>query len=120
MPFIAYTVDLPDAVNNNPDDVPQHLAFPFERTASGKLNTVAQGSTEHVFSQAQVVARYPKGYRVDHPDFGITWPEFRTMPVDGARLASEIAAQVPGAELSADEALDFVAAIDTVTLGVGS
>ena len=98
---------------------PVHFAFPFERGSDGKVKVNLQGSPDHTFTQVQVIARYPKGLRAEHPDFGITWPEFAPTPVDAALIAREIADQVETADLTYDEYADAVdAAIRYVTLEV--
>jgi hypothetical protein len=90
----------------NADGDAVHFAYPFTRGADGKVAVVVQDSPEHVSSQVEVVVRYPKGYRLDRPDFGITWPEFKTVPLDAQLLAAEVEAQVPAANLTPQEYAD--------------
>lgn len=56
--------------------VTPHFAFPFERV-NGKAMTVEQDTVEHVMSCENVIVRCPVGFRVERPEFGIPWPEYR-------------------------------------------
>lgn len=67
-----------------------HFSFPFQRGPSGKVEVVEQGTTEHVLSCVDVIARYPTGFREDRPEFGWAWPEFRTAPISTEDLAAAL------------------------------
>jgi phage baseplate assembly protein W len=55
-----------------------HFAFPFQRGADGSVGVVEQGTPEHVMSCENVIVRCPVGFRIERPEFGIPWPEYRS------------------------------------------
>lgn len=81
----------------NSDGELVHLGFPIRRGSDGKLVTVEQGSQDHVMAQVNTVVRYPVGYRLEYPNFGIPWPAFTNAPVSADRIAAAVQSQVPDA-----------------------
>lgn len=59
-----------------------HLAYPFTRAATGKINVVEQDSDEHVMSCENVIVRCPQGFRIERPEFGWPFPEFHNIPLE--------------------------------------
>ncbi|CAB4197541.1 hypothetical protein UFOVP1313_18 [uncultured Caudovirales phage] len=53
-----------------------HFAYPFE-LANGKVSVVEQDTAEHVMACENVIVRCPVGFRVERPEFGWPFPEFR-------------------------------------------
>jgi phage baseplate assembly protein W len=100
---------------------PCHFSFPFGRGADGKLVTDVQDSDEHVMSQVQTVVRFPLGFRIDRPAFGITFPVFANAPIDASAIAAQVKRQVPDSDLSFEEYADAVdESVRHVRLTVGS
>lgn len=54
---------------------PDHLRLPL-RFVRGRAVTVAQGSGEELLQNVEVILRYPQGFRLDDPEFGIPDPAF--------------------------------------------
>jgi phage baseplate assembly protein W len=82
-----------------------HFAFPFTRGADGRVRCVEQDSDEHVMSCVNVIVRCPAGFRLDRPDFGIPWPEYRTT-FDASELDAAVSRLEPRSTLSAYELTD--------------
>ena len=61
-------------------DIP-HFAYPFTRTG-GAVNVVEQDSPEHIGACENVIVRCPLGFRLERPEFGWPFPEFRQIPLD--------------------------------------
>src|SRR4051794_40077091 len=97
-----------------------HLGFPIRRGSDGKLVTVEQGSPDHVMAQVNTVVRYPFGYRLEYPSFGIPWPAFANAPVNADTIAASVALLVPDAvDVNYSEYADSVdASIRNVELHV--
>jgi phage baseplate assembly protein W len=69
-------------------DLP-HFAFPFVRSGvRGTVVVVEQDTLEHVDACCQVIVRCPTGFRLERPEFGWAWPEFRNAPVNPSSLVS--------------------------------
>jgi phage baseplate assembly protein W len=49
-----------------------HFAFPFQR---GQV--VEQDTLDHVMGCVELICRCPVGFRIERPDFGIVWHEYR-------------------------------------------
>jgi phage baseplate assembly protein W len=68
-----------------------HFAFPFERDpATGKVRVVEQDTPEHVMACENVIVRCPRGFRLDRPEFGWRFPQFRNVPVDVTELEAAL------------------------------
>src|SRR3954452_1008648 len=87
----------------NASGEPVHFAFPFQRGTDGKVACDVQDTPDHVLSQVNVIVRYPQGYRIDNPDFGIPWPEFANAPVAVEPIRAAVQRQVPNAEITGRE-----------------
>jgi phage baseplate assembly protein W len=92
-------------------DIP-HFAFPFQRRVTyrdggldpnllggdqlppipvyGQVAVVEQDDTAHIDACCQVITRCPVGFRIERPEFGWRFPEFRTAPLDTDALVSAI------------------------------
>lgn len=90
----------------NTDGEPVHLAFPVQRGADGKLETVVQDTPEHLTAQVSMVVSYPLGYRPEKPTFGIPWPYGRQAPVDGDAIQAAVEQQVPNLAIDWAETVD--------------
>ena len=66
-----------------------HFGFPFHlhRGATsgdksshikGKIKVEEQDTEGHVMACENVIVRCPSGFRVERPEFGIPWPEYRS------------------------------------------
>lgn len=98
-----------------------HFSFPFRRGADGKVAVDVQDTPEHVMSQVQTVVRFPLGFRIEKPTFGITFPEFANAPIDPSTIAAQVARQVPASELAFQEYADAVdESIRHIRIEVGS
>lgn len=91
---------------------PVSLSFPFRRGADGKVVTDPQNTPAHHMTQVQTVVRFPVGFRLDRPTFGITFPEFRDAPLDASVIAAQVRRQVPDADIGYAE---FADAVDEAT-----
>ncbi|MDQ2740401.1 MAG: hypothetical protein M3Y35_17695 [Actinomycetota bacterium] len=83
-----------------------HFAHPFARNAQGKVKVVEQDTPEHILSCETVIATCPLRFRLDRPEFGIPWPEFRTA-VDGAEIRAAMQALEPRSTLAATAIRDL-------------
>jgi phage baseplate assembly protein W len=83
------------------------------------VNTVEQGSPEHIMACENVIVRCPLGFRDDRPDFGWPWPEFRTAPLDLSGLENALQTFEPRSTVTAREVADMAdAAIRDVEVDV--
>ena len=64
---------------------------PFGFNAKGRSEEVEQESPEGLTSRAYNVAVCAVGFREDLPEFGITSPLFRNVPLDLAVIQSQVA-----------------------------
>src|SRR5689334_10848137 len=103
-----------------PTEIP-HFAYPFNRGENGKVAVVEQDEPEHVMSCVNVIVRCPLGFRVDRPEFGWEFPQFRNT-VDGRAVVDAIRRFEPRAvELHAREIVNAAdAATREVEVEVGS
>src|SRR5687768_199653 len=87
-------------------DLP-HFAHPFGRGANGSVNVVEQDTEEHVMACVNVIARCPRGYRLDRPDFGWPFPEFRTAPLNVRDLEEALNLFEPRSTSTGEELADL-------------
>jgi phage baseplate assembly protein W len=86
-----------------------HFGFPFQRGSNGKIAVVEQDTIEHINACCQVIARCPVGHRLERPEFGWQFPEFKNAPVDPAPLVDAIRRFEPRASsVTAREFADMV------------
>jgi phage baseplate assembly protein W len=71
-----------------------HFAFPFQRGAA-----VEQDSPEHVMGCLLVIAHCPVGFRLERPDFGIPWMEYRTQIDPSSSVQDALLELEPRAEM---------------------
>jgi hypothetical protein len=88
-------------------DLP-HLAFPF-RLAGAHVAVVEQDDLEHIDACCQTILRCPTSWRVDRPEFGWDFPEFRSYPIDTAPLAQALRRLEPRATPRIDQYIDSAA-----------
>jgi hypothetical protein len=95
-----------------------HFAIPFRfKNVSGQQVAAVndQDSQDEIFDAVQLVAHYPRGFRLDLPTFGITDQTFVSPAVDLERIKSEITEWEPRASTKlASERLDALAERITV------
>lgn len=77
-------------------DLP-HFGHPFKRG-----NVVEQDTDKHVMACENVIVRCPVGFRLERPDFGIPWPEYR-QHIDPSELTSAMMRLEPRSRLTATE-----------------
>lgn len=91
-------------------DIP-HFDFPFQRDpATGKVAVVEQGQAQHVRAQEYAVIVTPLGYRHARPDFGWTWPEFQSTPLDLNPLRDALTRLVPDSNADITQWMDEITA----------
>lgn len=97
-----------------------HFAFPFERGPDGKVKVVEQDSPAHIMSCENVIAHCPQGFRLDRPEFGVPWPEYRPIQrVTPQELVAAMRQFEPRSRLTGEQVADLVAqAQGEVTLQV--
>jgi phage baseplate assembly protein W len=76
-----------------------HFAFPFRFTVSNKADVIEQDSPEEVNQCVEIILRYPRGYRVDLPEFGIRDQSFLQNGPDLNEIHSAIARWEPRASV---------------------
>ncbi|MEJ7824918.1 MAG: hypothetical protein WKF48_05790 [Solirubrobacteraceae bacterium] len=95
-----------------------HYAWPLRFAAAG-FAVVEQDTNDERKASAAVIAATPRGWRDDHPDFGVTPLVFEQGPVDVELLATEIAQSDDRLDVQASEAGELVNALRRViTVGV--
>ena len=95
-----------------------HFAYPFERGSNGKVKIVEQDDPEHVLACENVIVRCPVGFRVERPDFGIPWPDYRQV-VDPDEMAAAMRQFEPRSELTGTEVRNLLDASESnVTIEV--
>lgn len=82
-----------------------HFAYPFALVGA-HVATVEQDTEEHLMTCANHVARCPTGFRDERPDFGWSFPEFRTAPLDPEGLVVALERFGPAARFTATEVAD--------------
>jgi phage baseplate assembly protein W len=55
-----------------------HIRLPFTLLPGGGVNVFEEDSDQEVAQCVQTILVYPKGHRLDRPEFGISDPTFRT------------------------------------------
>jgi len=80
------------------DDLP-HLAWPITVTGN-TYTTVQQDTNDEVAANIAVLCCFPRGWRAEQPDFGITDPTFQQMPVDPSEIERQSAIYEPRAGLT--------------------
>jgi phage baseplate assembly protein W len=83
-----------------------HFAYPFRRGSNGKVAVVEQDSTEHIMSCETLIVACPQGFRLDRPEFGIPWPEYRNT-IDPGEITAAMREFEPRSRLNAQEVLDL-------------
>ena len=61
------------------------------RITNGRWELVEQDTEEEVAQCVRNICAFERGYRVEHPDFGINDPSFTTMPIDTNDIAQALA-----------------------------
>lgn len=80
------------------DDLP-HIAWPI-RVDGASLATVQQDTDDEAAANVAVLCCFPRGFRAEQPDFGITDPTFQQMDVDPTEIERQAALYEPRAELT--------------------
>jgi len=94
-------------------DIP-HWGFPFARGY-----VVEQDTPEHVMACENVIVACPVGFRMDRPEFGWPFPEFRTTPLSTDELTAALNQFEPrGAAIGAEYADEADAAIRHMQINV--
>jgi phage baseplate assembly protein W len=75
-----------------------HFAFPFQR---GPDNVVEQDTPEHVLGCLLTIAHCPVGFRLERPDFGIPWMEYRTQIDPSSSVEDALLELEPRADMTA-------------------
>lgn len=75
-----------------------HFRYPFTRGPDGRVQVVEQDTPEHIKSCQSVIVRCPTGFREERPEFGWSFPEFRTAPLDLSELAGALRRFEPRAQ----------------------
>lgn len=98
-----------------------HFAFPFARSRNtGSVLTVEQDSAAHVIACENVILRCPAGFRLDRPEFGVSYPEYASRP-DAEDIVAGLRRWERRSEITAEVARDMAdraAAIITIELHV--
>jgi phage baseplate assembly protein W len=81
-------MSVPDRAEN------PHFAFPFQRGS-----VLEQDTPEHVLSCLLVIAHCPIGFRLERPDFGIPWMEYRTQIDPSSSVEDALLELEPRAEM---------------------
>src|SRR5262247_2235600 len=79
------------------DDLP-HLAWPIH-VQGNTYATVQQDTNDEAAANVAVLCCFPRGWRTEQPDFGITDPTFQQMPVDPSEIERQAAIYEPRAQL---------------------
>lgn len=79
-----------------------HFSFPFRRGLNGKVAVVEQDAPDHVLSCENVIVRCPIGFRLERPEFGWDFPEFRNV-MDLRELASALERWEPRGSVTVGE-----------------
>lgn len=82
-----------------------HLDWPIRMT-SGGLAVVEQDSEREIENCVRVILQYPRGYRIEEPDFGIDPQEFRMGGADLDHIKSQIIEWEPRAQPEAEGELE--------------
>lgn len=83
-----------------------HFAYPFTITTS--VAVVEQDTTDELLACAQHLVRCPVGFRLSRPDFGWSFPEFRTIPLNTNGLVAALERFGPAGQFTASEVADTV------------
>lgn len=96
-----------------------HLALPL-RLVGNRLGAVEQDSVSEIAQCVEVVVRYPLGLRPEQPEFGLTDPAFRQVPVGTAELDQAVSRWEPRAAALSEERPDlYDQAVAEVLVNVG-
>lgn len=99
-----------------------HLRFPVLRDpVTRKLQTVDQGTADHIMSCEQFIVACPQGHRDERPEFGWVFPTFKTAPLNVAPLVTALRTFEPRGQASGEEYADAANAAYrhmAITIGV--
>jgi phage baseplate assembly protein W len=110
-PVVPPPVITPEAPQLPPLADDPHFGFPFYVASHSppRVNVVEQDSPEHVMSCLDVIARCPIGFRIERPDFGIPWLEYRSSLDPAESLENALLEFEPRAQMHIDVVREWAA-----------
>lgn len=101
-----------------PDPQVPHLRVPI-RFEAGRAALVEQDTQEEIEQCVEAIIRYPLGYRLDQPDFGVADPAFSQAPVGTEDLEAAIMTWEPRADALLEENPDSLdSLVDRIRVAV--
>src|SRR4051794_5019914 len=94
------------------------FSFPF-RIIRGEIEEIEQDTEEEVIQNAEIVIRYPKGYRSAMPDFGVFLQELRQGGADLNQIATSVRTWEPGATIEVVRQALTADGLDTIEITLG-
>jgi hypothetical protein len=80
-----------------------HFRFPFIRVG-GAPPVVEQDVAEHVFGCVELITCCPVGFRLERPDFGVPWHDYRTTVIPAGVMQTAIREFEDRAKIATDVA----------------
>jgi phage baseplate assembly protein W len=95
------------------------FAFPF-RLVRGEIEEIEQDTEEEIIQNAEIVIRYPKGYRSAMPEFGLFLQELRQGGADLNQIASSVRTWEPAATIEVVRQALTADGLDTIEITLGT